>query len=134
MPTQKKQSSIWMAVLVSAIILVVAVIWSVVKQRPAEQPFAEHHHEHTPLELSGEGTGDANLPNPGIKDIIVAARSWRPAYEPWFGKTAPDFTLTDISGKKHKLSDFRSAIRLGISIRQGGHHVAQKIIITSLLR
>ena len=102
----KKQRSIWLAVIVSAIILVVVVIWSVVKQRPAEQPFAEHHHEHTPLELSGEGTDDANLPNPGIKDIITAARRWQPAYEPWFGKTAPDFTLTDINGKKHKLSDY----------------------------
>jgi peroxiredoxin len=106
MSAQKKQSGIRVAVLVCAIILVVVVIWSVVKQRPAEQASTEHHHEHTPLELSGEGTGDANLPDISIKEIIAAARSWQPAYEPWFGKTAPDFTLTDINGKEHKLSDY----------------------------
>jgi len=32
---------------------------------------------------------------------------WGPAYESWLGKAAPDFTLRDLDGKEHKLSDHR---------------------------
>jgi len=42
-------------------------------------------------------------------DVIRAARSWALAREfmPTIGKEAPDFTLTDVNGKKHKLSNYR---------------------------
>jgi peroxiredoxin len=46
-------------------------------------------------------------PKPKLSDVINAARTWGPAFTPWHGKAAPDFTLTDITGKKHKLSDYR---------------------------
>jgi peroxiredoxin len=46
-------------------------------------------------------------PKKSLKDIIRAAKTWGPAYTDWFGKKAPDFTLTDINGKQHKLSDYR---------------------------
>jgi peroxiredoxin len=46
-------------------------------------------------------------PKTSLKDIIRAARTWGPAYTDWFGKKAPDFTLADINGKQHKLSDYR---------------------------
>ncbi|MHC4622829.1 MAG: peroxiredoxin family protein [Planctomycetota bacterium] len=48
-----------------------------------------------------------NPPKLSLDDVIRAARTWGPAYQPWYGKMAPDFTLTDIKGKKHKLSDYR---------------------------
>jgi len=41
-----------------------------------------------------------------MSDVIRTARTWRPAYTSWYGKTAPDFTLADITGKAHKLSDY----------------------------
>ena len=44
---------------------------------------------------------------PILDAIIKAARTWQPAYGSWFGKPAPDFTLTDIKGNKHTLSDYR---------------------------
>jgi len=42
-------------------------------------------------------------------DVLRTARSWGIAREfmPLFGRDAPDFTLTDINGKEHKLSDYR---------------------------
>jgi peroxiredoxin len=46
-------------------------------------------------------------PKPSLDDVIRYARSWGPAYQPWYGKMAPDFTLTDNKGKQHKLSDYR---------------------------
>jgi peroxiredoxin len=44
---------------------------------------------------------------PGLGDIIKAAKTWGPAFKQWYGKPAPDFTLNDIAGKEHKLSDYR---------------------------
>jgi peroxiredoxin len=42
-----------------------------------------------------------------LRDIVAYARSWGPAYMKWYGKMSPDFTVTDIKGKSHKLSDYR---------------------------
>ncbi len=49
-------------------------------------------------------------PKKSLMSIIRAARaarSWGPNYTSLINKEAPDFTLTDINGKKHKLSDYR---------------------------
>jgi peroxiredoxin len=49
----------------------------------------------------------ADNPKSTLRDIIARRRGWGPAYTSWFGQKAPDFTLTDINGKQHKLSDYR---------------------------
>ena len=46
-------------------------------------------------------------PKMTIDDVLKTARTWGPAYGNWYGKPAPDFTLPDINGKPHKLSDYR---------------------------
>lgn len=101
----KKQTTLWQGFFVFAIILAVAAVWVVMKRQSTEQV----HHEHfpTPLKLPDENTIDANRPKMGLNDIIKTARTWRPAYTSWYGKAAPDFILTDIAGKQHKLSDYR---------------------------
>jgi cytochrome c-type biogenesis protein len=42
-----------------------------------------------------------------LYDVIKAARTWQPVYTSLYRKPAPDFILTDITGKVHKLSDYR---------------------------
>jgi len=42
-----------------------------------------------------------------ISDIINRRRNWGPTFINWYGKEAPDFTVTDLNGKKHTLSEYR---------------------------
>lgn len=46
-------------------------------------------------------------PKASIQNIAKAAQTWNPSFEDWWGRPAPDFALTDIEGKTHKLSDYR---------------------------
>lgn len=51
---------------------------------------------------------EPNAPaSPALKSIIAAANSWGPILSNFYGKEMPDFTVTDITGKTQKLSDYR---------------------------
>ena len=106
MSEQNKQMRLWLVVSVSAIILAAVVIWAVAKKQHRRE---EVHHGHFPasLELPDENAIDASSSRMSLSDIIKTATTWQPAYTSWYGKPAPDFTLTDIAGKQHKLSDCR---------------------------
>ena len=105
---KKERIIITLTVSISAIILVAVVIWRVAFFIPDPQFQTEHHHQHSPFESFVESAEDVNQPKISLNDVIKAARAWRPAYTYWFGQKAPDFTLTDINGKQHKLSNYRS--------------------------
>lgn len=46
-------------------------------------------------------------PTSNLQNIIKAAKTWDSSFEQWWGKIAPDFTLMDIEGNVHTLSDYR---------------------------
>lgn len=102
MSEQKKQRGLWLIISIFAVILAVMVIRTVVSQRPS----AQTQTPRIPPKLPAEASTQANLPKKSLSDIVAAARTWGPAYQSWYGKIAPDFTLTDIAGKTHKLSEY----------------------------
>lgn len=89
------------------LVLIGAVIWAL-KNQPSGSGFESsgsttvfhpadvHVHE---ADVSGEPKS--------ISEIISVRRTWRPVWTDWYGQTAADFELKDISGKTHKLSDYR---------------------------
>lgn len=113
---KKERIIIILVISISVIMLVAVVIWRVAFFTPTPQFQAEHfHQEHPPSEPLAENTAElAKKDDTGLNvnyksslnDIIRAARTWRPAYTSWLGQKAPGFTLTDINGKQHKLSDY----------------------------
>lgn len=42
-----------------------------------------------------------------LEDVIKSRRTWDVAFPAWSGRTAPDFTVKDIDGVEHKLSEYR---------------------------
>ena len=112
----KEQRRLGRLIIIFAIMPAVIIIGTGCKKKPAEPDRTEQHqHEPALSEPVTETTGEpANIdPQPAaratvsLNDIIRAARTWMPAYTHWYGKPAPDFTLADLAGKEHKLSDYR---------------------------
>jgi peroxiredoxin len=83
-----------------AIVLPVIVISAGCKRKPAE-----------PNKPEGTGLPGAVKPQPvaekSLSQIIQDAKTWTVAFKQWQGKLAPEFTLVDIAGKEHKLSNYR---------------------------
>ncbi len=67
----------------------------------------ESEQTETLTESAIEPAKPAISPKPSLKNVISSARTWGPVFTTWYGKEAPDFTLTDIDGKVHRLGDYR---------------------------
>ncbi|MHC4337101.1 MAG: peroxiredoxin family protein [Planctomycetota bacterium] len=94
MTGRSRQTRIWKSVAISIAILAALVIVAGCKKKSPKQPEKPDTRPNINATTS-------------LNDVIRSARTWRPAYTSWYGKTAPDFTLTDLGGKEHKLSDYR---------------------------
>jgi peroxiredoxin len=96
------------------IVLVAAVIWLGCKKHP-DQPESERRPNEPQPKTATENIAESKKTDANVfagskvrlYDVIKAARTWEPAYTSWYRKPAPDFTLTDIAGKEHRLSDYR---------------------------
>lgn len=108
---QKKEKAFWLRVGISVIMFAVIVIWTGCKKEPAEQSHSGSTQSEPVAQTTGESAKiditPSTDPKASLKDIIQAARTWGPAFTSWYGKPAPDFALTDLDGKEHKLSDYK---------------------------
>jgi peroxiredoxin len=106
MVERRKYISHIMKVLLPLIVVSTLVVWAGCKKPPAEPNQPEGDVPGTPAEhgpVAPEDTG----PRKSLNEIVQAATTWMVGFRPWLGKPAPDVTLTDITGKEHKLSDYR---------------------------
>ncbi|MHC5061926.1 MAG: peroxiredoxin family protein [Planctomycetota bacterium] len=95
----------WPVYLVFAILLI-AVIWAL-KNQPSGSSFQGSGSR--PLHPADIHVHEAEVPGEpkSMAQIIRARRTWNPVWKDWYGKEAADFELQDITGKTHKLSDYR---------------------------
>jgi len=102
------------------VILAAVVLWGITRNGThnthAEDEHAGHQghitdnsqdiskHDHS-THQNPEGSAMTN--SRSLADIVASARGWGPVSTKWYGKEAPDFTLKDLDGKEHRLSDYR---------------------------
>jgi peroxiredoxin len=106
----KNQTGAWMAVFICVCLIAVMMILSAVRKPTKTNPPLNTKNEPSKQQPVPEETAvETVVKKPGysLAEIISTARTWVPAHEQWRGKEAPDFLLTDINGKSHKLSDSR---------------------------
>jgi thiol-disulfide isomerase/thioredoxin len=94
----RKQTCIWPAALFAAVILAAMVISAGCKKQNTEQTTEQNNTEP---QQQKQTTGLS------LNDVIRFRRGWDTTFKSWYGKMAPDFNLADITGKQHKLSDYR---------------------------
>jgi peroxiredoxin len=104
MSKRQKEILAWLLLLVCVIILVTILVLAVVKKESAEPILTEYPNQHSQSESVSEGSVQ---PKVSLDDVVKKARTWKPVYTVWYGETAQDFALTDITGKEHRLSDYR---------------------------
>lgn len=118
MTEQGKQTGRVLRVVVCTIMIAGLAIWTGCKRQPSgqtntESPAGRGPGESELVDDSTDRPGKADVESPaGLKmslnDVISAARTWDPSFPSWVGKLAPDFTLTDTTGKEHTLKDYAS--------------------------
>jgi peroxiredoxin len=111
----KKTINNWLVGFV-IVILILAALWASNKittspPQALNPPTIDHIHiPAVPSEMNSPSYITKESSNPiKIEDIInyKGFRSWEPAFKSWYGRVAGDFSLPDINGKQHKLSDYR---------------------------
>ena len=101
MSEQKKTKNIlWIFISVLGVVIIAGAIYAVINKQAPQNEYAQK------TEAAADSTVASAKSNKTLEDIIKSAQTWGAAFKPWFGKSAPDFTVTDIEGKEHRLSDY----------------------------
>jgi len=119
---QGKTTHLWLPAIITMVLLAVTATWTgCKKQAPEPNPNVEipqpnnnksepNIENKSPVTNTNPSAEAKTSNKPTLIDIVGAARYrgyWGPVFTYWYGRQAPDFTLTDITGKKQKLSNHR---------------------------
>lgn len=50
---------------------------------------------------------ESQIAGGSLDDVIESGETWDVTFPEWSGRVAPDFTVTDVDGAEHRLSDYR---------------------------
>jgi peroxiredoxin len=98
---ERTQISIWPAVFFATVIIAAVVVLAGCKKQPSEQADTQQSQQSP---TTGIENSAAKL---SLNDVIRSRMYWDTAFTYWYGRKAPDFNLTDITGRQHRLSDYR---------------------------
>jgi len=133
MSKEKDQAALGRLIIIFAIMLAVTIICAGCKKKAVEpgpierpspeavqtEPVTKPAQPQSASQTTSEPAKTDTKPTPApvfrqedagavsLNAIISSARTWAPSYKSWYGKPAPDFTLADLEGYEHKLSDYR---------------------------
>ena len=116
MATRNRRSIYWVTATFVALVLALGVLQGCKRPKPQATPGTPAEPpKATTAALKETAKGPIEQasslfrePKVSIQNIVKAAKDrWSPAFEQWWDKPAPDFTLTDIEGQAHKLSEYR---------------------------
>lgn len=115
MAIKDKHAMYWITALFLAVVLVLGVLHGCKREKEEpSRPTSPNSMTATPVSRTTSADplqAAANLfrePKASLQAIIKASQQkWDAVFPEWWGKPAPDFALTDLDGKPHKLSDYR---------------------------
>ncbi len=102
----RTKTCIWSSVFFAAVILAAIVISAGCKKQANDQNTNQNTNRNA-NKTNTEPQPQQPKADLSLNDVIRFRRGWNPAFTSWYGKMAPDFYLTDIAGKRHRLSDYR---------------------------
>lgn len=112
----KKSNNNIMVFIIAGIVILAALVWAItLKNKNREIIVDDHGHGHSHAITEKPETHEIELPKIEVSDSITMEQivsrinsfGLMDIVPEWHQKQAPDFTLKDINGKKHKLSDYR---------------------------
>lgn len=94
MSEQKKtKNTMWILIAVLGAVIIAGAIYAVINKQTPENEYFEQ--------------AAATAADNTLEGIVKSAQTWGAAFKPWYGKTVPEFTVTDIEGMEHSLSGYR---------------------------
>lgn len=96
------KSAVWITITVTFLILSAGGYYAMTRMGGDNSSQAAETIEPTAGGHEGHLHEGANL-----EQIIAARQTWDPDFVSWFGQPVEDFSVRDITGKEHKLSDYR---------------------------
>ena len=111
---RRKTAHLWLPAIIAMVLLAVTSTWTGCKKQPPEPNTnienPQPNNNKSAPNIENKSAEAKTSSKPTLIDIVRAARYrgyWGPAFTSWYGRQAPDFTLTDITGKEQRISNHR---------------------------